>query len=121
MYISLTRILLSNDPFPAKPAAFFYGVEQRDYLVDMARIAHAKLGRMKVQFESRNFTQMDFNDYDHFYFYNSFFENLAGSSKIDDTIEHSPELFNYYNRFLSKKLSEKTCWNQDGNLSKYRI
>jgi|SRR5688572_17109569 len=90
-----------------KPSAFFYGVEQRDYLVNIAKHAHEKLGRMKVQFESRNFTQVDFDNYDHFYFYNSFFENLTGSSKIDDTIDDSPDLFNYYNRFLSRKLSEK--------------
>ena len=90
-----------------KPEIFFYGVEQRGYLVEMAKSAQAKLGRMKVQFENRNFTQMDFSNYDHFYFYNSFFENLPGSSKIDNSIDYSPELFNYYNRFLGKKLSER--------------
>jgi hypothetical protein len=90
-----------------KPDAFFYGVEQRGYLVEMANNAMEKLGRMKVQFEHRNFTQMNFNDYDHFYFYNSFFENLDGSSRIDDTIDHSLELFNFYNRFLCRKLSDK--------------
>lgn len=90
-----------------KPNASYYGVEQRGYLADIARTAMEKLGRMKVQFEHRNFTQMDFNQFDRFYFYNSFFENLPGSQKIDDSIDHSPELYTYYNRFLSKKLSEK--------------
>ena len=90
-----------------KPAAFFYGVEQREYLVELAQEARGKLGRMKVTFDHKNFTQMDFDEFDSFYFYNSFFENMEGTDKIDDTIEYSLELYNYYNRFLIKKLSQK--------------
>jgi SAM-dependent methyltransferase len=91
-----------------KPSAFFYGVEQREYLVELAQKARGKLGRMKVTFEHKNFTQMDFDEFDSFYFYNSFFENLEGTNKIDDTIEYSLELYDYYNRFLIKKLSQKS-------------
>ena len=90
-----------------KPHAFFSGVEQRRYLVDVAHAAQEKLGKMHVKFKHANFTEVDFNDYDHFYFYDPFFENLPESTKIDDTVEHSCKLFEYYNRLLSKKLREK--------------
>lgn len=51
-----------------------------------------------------NFTQLDFRNYDHFYFYNAFYENITGTDKIDNSIDYSLELFNYYNRYLYKQL-----------------
>jgi SAM-dependent methyltransferase len=89
-----------------KPSAFFYGVEQRQYLVDCAISVKAKLGRLHVDFFHKNFTQLDFKEFDNFYFYNSFFENIAGSDTIDDSIDYSIELYNYYTRVLSRKLDE---------------
>ncbi|HEY0679045.1 MAG TPA: methyltransferase domain-containing protein [Chitinophagaceae bacterium] len=90
-----------------KRKAVFTGVEQRSYLVDIAQAAREKLGRLEVSFIHGNFTRVNFNEYDHFYFYNSFFENLTMAPRIDDTIEHSLELYNYYNFFLRKKLEER--------------
>jgi hypothetical protein len=89
-----------------KPSAFFYGVEQRQYLVDCAISVNTKLGSLNVDFFHKNFTQLDFKEFDNFYFYNSFFENIAGSDTIDDTIDYSIELYNYYTRVLSRKLDE---------------
>jgi len=89
-----------------KPNAFYSGVEQRGYLIDIARSAREKLGRMKIEFLHKNFTQIDFAGFDHFYFYNSFFENLEGAEKLDDSMEYSGELFDYYNRYLRRKLHE---------------
>lgn len=42
-----------------------------------------------------------------FYFFNSFYENLAGSGKIDNSIEYSGELFNYYNHYLYDQLDQR--------------
>ena len=89
------------------PRAFFYGVEQRKSLLHHAEIAKEVLGFRNVSFLQANFTQLDFSNYDHFYFYNSFYENLAGTDKIDDSIEYSCELYNYYNRYLLKQLERK--------------
>ena len=89
-----------------KPLAFFEGVEQRKYLADHAIAANKQLGLENVRFIHKNFTQLNFEEYDHFYFYNSFYENIDGVDKIDDTIDYSIELYNYYNRLLSRKLSE---------------
>jgi SAM-dependent methyltransferase len=87
-----------------KPFAFFSGVEQREDLLEYAQTVRKKLGRSNVDFVHKNFTQIDFTEYDNFYFYNSFFENIEGTDKIDDSIAYSVELYDYYNLRLKSKL-----------------
>ena len=89
------------------PAALYFGVEQRKNLNSYAETAREILGLGNVLFMNGNFTQLDFKNYDHFYFYNSFFENLSGMDKIDDDIDYSAELYAYYNRYLYKQLEQK--------------
>ncbi len=89
-----------------KPNAFFYGVEQREDLADHAKAAKKVLGLSNVSFIHRNFTKTDLKQYDHFYFYNSFYENIKGTPKIDYKIPFSNTLYNYYNRYLFKQLEE---------------
>jgi len=90
-----------------RPLACYYGIEQRKSLVSHAEKAQCTLDIHNVSFINGNFTQLDFKNYDHFYFYNAFYENLRGTEKIDDSIDYSGELFNYYNRYLYKLLDQK--------------
>jgi SAM-dependent methyltransferase len=89
------------------PKAFYYGVEQRKSLVMHAENAKRILSLKNVEFIHGNFTQLDFRKFDHFYFYNSFHENLQGADKIDDSIEYSDELHMYYKRYLYRQLEQK--------------
>ncbi|MGX5816878.1 methyltransferase domain-containing protein [Chitinophaga lutea] len=89
------------------PNATFYGVEQRKRLLRHAENAKSSLGLENVHFINANFTQLDFKQFDHFYFYNAFYENLDGTDKIDDSIDYSAELFHYYNRYLHRLLDQK--------------
>ena len=89
-----------------KPQAIFDGVEQRNSLVEHAETARNILGLFNVTFIHGNFTQVNFQKYNHFYFYNSFFENLEGTDKIDDSIQYSPALYNYYSGYLYKELEK---------------
>jgi SAM-dependent methyltransferase len=89
-----------------KPNAFYYGIEQRRNLIRFAETAKDALGIENAHFTHGNFTQLDLRKYDHFYFYNSFYENLDGTDKIDESIEYSGELYNYYNRYLFKQLEQ---------------
>jgi len=89
-----------------KPEALFYGVEQRMNLILHANAAKRKLGLANVSFIQGNFTELSFKRYDHFYFYNSFYENVKGTPKIDYNVSFSETLFNYYNRQLFRKLAE---------------
>jgi len=90
-----------------KPNAFFTGIEQRAELIGHATAARDTLGVSNASFIHGNFTQLNFKTYDHFYFYNSFFENLDGTDKIDDRIEYSAALYDYYSRYLYKELEGK--------------
>jgi tRNA G46 methylase TrmB len=77
-----------------KPNGLFHGIEQRKDLTDYALQAKRELGLANVFFTHGNFTQLDLSTYDHFYFFNSFYENLEGTEKIDHTIEYSSSLYN---------------------------
>ena len=90
-----------------KPNAFYFGVEQRKSLVTIADEVKNRLGLTNVTFINCNFTQLDFCQYDHFYFYNSFYENLNRTDKIDDTVDYSQDLYQYYNSCLYKQLEKK--------------
>lgn len=92
-----------------KPNSFFYGVEQRQRLIGHAKVAREILRLKNISFINGNFTQLDFKHYDHFYFFNSFYENLIGTDKIDNSIDYSKELYYYYNRYLYNQLEKKTA------------
>jgi hypothetical protein len=89
-----------------KPWAQFFGVEQREHLVTHAETARQILEFENVTFLNKNLTQLNFKQFDHFYFFNSFYENLMDTDKIDESIVCSPHLYNYYNRYMCKQLSE---------------
>lgn len=88
------------------PLAQFDGVEQRASLVTLAENVRQKTAFKNVHFIQANFTRIDFSQYDHFYFYNSFYENLIGTDTIDDSIAYSTKHFNTYNQKLFKQLNK---------------
>ncbi|MDE3185332.1 MAG: methyltransferase domain-containing protein [Bacteroidota bacterium] len=89
------------------PLTTFYGVEQRQHLVDLSTDLAKQLELENVTFTCDNICNIDFEKYDHFYFYNSFYENVPGTQKIDSTIKYSEELYNFYNRYLYRQLKKK--------------
>ncbi len=89
------------------PEVSFFGVEQRKSLHRHALSAQRAVGIPNVTFIHGNFTQIDLTEYDHFYFYNAFFENLDQDDPIDHQIEYSVSLYTYYSRYLYKALESK--------------
>ncbi len=90
-----------------QPEAYFFGVEQRSHLVEQANQLKQVLGLTNVRFIHGNFTQLDFTQFDHFYFYNAFYENLPGTQKIDRQLDYTEELYAYYNHYLYRLLDRK--------------
>lgn len=88
------------------PDIYFTGVEQRAYLVDLCNNLRDKLSLTNVNFVTGNIKDTNFAEFDHFYFYNSFYENLPGTQKIDYEVQYSESLYSYYNRILYKKLDK---------------
>jgi cyclopropane fatty-acyl-phospholipid synthase-like methyltransferase len=89
------------------PETHFYGVEQRHELVYHAEEAKNYTQLPNVHFIYANITQVNFAAFDHFYFYNSFYENIDPLNQIDDTIEISESLYTYYTQYFFKVLDEK--------------
>jgi Putative methyltransferase len=87
-----------------RPDSKFYGVEQREYLVNQANRVKDLLDRQNVIFFHKNFTQVDLRKFCGFYFYNSFLENMPGANRIDESIDYSPALYQYYSLYLQKQL-----------------
>ena len=90
------------------PETFFYGVEQRHELIYHAEEAKGYTELSNVNFIYANITQVNFKEFDHFYFYNSFCENIDLDNQIDDTIELSEGLYAYYTQYLFNVLDQKT-------------
>ncbi|MFA6275244.1 MAG: class I SAM-dependent methyltransferase [Pedobacter sp.] len=89
------------------PLTSFYGVEQRHELVHFAEEAKNYVRLQNANFIHANFTQVNFESFDHFYFYNSFWENIDQNNKIDETIETSYNLYNYYTQFMFNMLNTR--------------
>jgi SAM-dependent methyltransferase len=85
----------------------FIGIEQRKGLCNYAKIAKDELGLDNISFIHGNLTDLDYNDYDHFYFYNSFYENIEPGSRIDFAVGTSFELYESYSRFVYAMLDSK--------------
>jgi hypothetical protein len=99
------------------PEATFYGVEQREELFHHAQIAKEQVGVPNVEFIHGNLTDLDYDLFDHFYFYNPFYENIEPGSRIDYTVRTSFELYNYYTLFIYEMLNKKPAGYQTDNLS----
>ncbi len=84
----------------------FTGIEQRRHLIDHALAAQKILGIRNASFIHGNFTQLNLREYDHFYFFNSFYENIDDLEKIDENIECSEALFEYYVRYMYAELQK---------------
>ena len=86
---------------------YFVGVEQRERLhLEALRISQ-KYNLTNVSFINTNITNISFKDYDAFYIFNAFYENISlfGGS-IDDDIELKRELYESYSLYVKEQLSE---------------
>jgi len=78
------------------PDHIFHGVEQRKALIDEAVIAQNATGLINANFIHANFNSLDMTTYQHFYFYNSFSENLSHYKPIDNLVPTSEEIYAEY-------------------------
>jgi len=89
------------------PETTFYGIEQREELYTIAETAKAEINLPNVHFMHGNLTELDFSEFDHFYFYNAFYENIEPYSRIDYAVKTSFELYDLYSRFVYEMLDKK--------------
>ncbi len=86
--------------------AHFTGIEQRAELVAAAKKAAAKLSLTSVEFLHVNMMDIDFGNYDTFYLFNPFEENMHGHN-IDSAVPLSQALFKKYTDYVSEQLGAR--------------
>lgn len=89
------------------PQTRFTGVEQRQELHHYAELARDETDLGNVNFIHGNLTELDYENYDHFYFYNAFYENIEPDSRIDHAVRTSFELYERYQCFVHGMLGAK--------------
>ena len=78
----------------------FTGIEQRRRLVTLSKKLAGIYDIHNVNFIHRNITSINFSNYNAFYFYNSFYENIEQWNKIDDTVELGTSLYHQYSMYI---------------------
>ena len=85
----------------------FTGVEQRSHLVKAARQAALDHGIDNIEIIHGNVTSVSFSNYDAFYLFNPFEENMRERQKIDGAVPLSPTLYKKYTRYVAAELRAK--------------
>jgi SAM-dependent methyltransferase len=85
----------------------FYGIEQQQRCIDVARAAATRAGATRAHFLHGNMTDLNWGGFDGYYLYNPFVENLWGrSGTTDDQVERDPALFHSYVKFVTGRLRD---------------
>lgn len=83
----------------------FTGIEQREDLVNLSNSIAERLLIRNVRFIHTNVMVITFNDFDAFYLFNPFYENVKSRERIDDAVLVSPSLFASYSAYTKSQLS----------------
>jgi SAM-dependent methyltransferase len=83
----------------------FIGIEQREHLALAARKMLLTRGITQVDILHRNVMGLDFDEFDAFYLFNPFQENMLPSFRIDSEVPLEPSLCDTYAAYVSKQLS----------------
>lgn len=86
--------------------SFFYGIEYRPSLVKIANNIIENFQIKNASIINNNLSEVEFNNYDAFYLYNPFYENLSFSKKLNNEVELIGSLYSYYCKSTEDKLSE---------------
>lgn len=84
----------------------FTGVEQRENLHILSDSLAKKYELANIQFIHSNIMDINFREYNRFYFFNAFFENILVDDSIDDKVELDKELFFMYSLHVRRELSK---------------
>ena len=83
----------------------FTGVEQREDLYQLSNNLYEQYGLSNIEFIHSNITNINFKDYNAFYFFNSFIENMSPSEVMDDKVQVAAHLYGLYTQYLRLELA----------------
>ena len=82
----------------------FYGVEQRKELVDISRQIISDHHVHNVKILHSNIIDIDFSNYNSYYFFNSFYENIEESRMMDCSVTTSNLHYQQYRDYMYLQL-----------------
>ena len=82
----------------------FTGVEQRENLVRIAQEVVRKHNVPRLQLLHANIQEVNFCDYDAFYIFNPFQENITPALRIDYEIDLQPQFYIDYTKYVQQQL-----------------
>ncbi len=85
-------------------AGYFVGVEQRRNLCILAKEIIQKFHLKNIEVINANILEINFKEFDAFYFYNSFLEYISTSDKIDEEVIFSNKLYSQYSNYVKDQL-----------------
>jgi predicted RNA methylase len=84
----------------------FFGIEQRPHLVALSQRIIQQYNLDRVHLIKANVTDTDFKDFDAFYLFNPFHENLEKHSSIDKSLPLSRPLYAKYKKYVFGQLAQ---------------
>ena len=82
----------------------FVGIEQRTKLSKLAQKLSKRYNLTNITFINANIKDVSFKDFDAFYMFNSFYENISVMGAIDNTIDLNRELYKEYSTYVREQL-----------------
>ena len=86
--------------------AEFTGIEQRKNFARVGNKIIRQLGIFNASIIHGNFVDLDLSVYTGIYFFNSFHENLVIEDSLDEQVERSAALYDFYTGQLKQKLND---------------
>jgi ubiquinone/menaquinone biosynthesis C-methylase UbiE len=82
------------------------GVDYRKHFIDLCEKLKVKHRFKKVSFIHADFKEINFKDYDSFYFFNSFQEHVDETAVLDKTIETNVTKYKDYSEYLRNEFDK---------------
>jgi len=83
----------------------FTGVEYRENLYHFSNQLLQQYRLPNIDFIHSNITNINFKDFDAFYFFNSFIENMSESEVMDNAVPINPRLYGQYTQYLREQFA----------------
>jgi hypothetical protein len=85
----------------------YVGVEQRAILCDVANQVIDRYRLNRVEMINSNILNIPFGEFNAFYFFNAFHENLCKDDQIDQSTTRSQDLYIHYSSYVREELDSK--------------
>lgn len=84
----------------------FTGVEQRFKLVELSSKLAESYSIRNAKFINCNIDSINFKNFESFYFFNSFYENIDIINRIDDEVQLDMRLYHQYSTYVVEQFSK---------------